>query len=57
MGAEQDPGCLNVLDIVGAGPEAHVDYVRLMNFTPYNATKAGMLETTLETLWRQFTTD
>lgn len=54
---EQDPGCLNVLDIVGAGPEAHVDYVRLMNFTPYNATKAGMLETTLETLWRQFTTD
>jgi len=52
---EQDPGCLNVLDIDGEGPNARVDYVRLMNFTPYNATKAGMLETTLETLWRQFT--
>jgi len=52
---EQDPGCLNVLDIEGEGPNARVDYIRLMNFTPYNATKAGMLETTLETLWRQFT--
>jgi len=28
-----------------------------MNFTPYNTTKAGMLETPLETLWRQFTAD
>lgn len=54
---EQDPGCLNVLDVEGDGPDARVDYVRLMNFTPYNATKAGMLETTLETLWRQFTAD
>ncbi len=52
---EQDPGCLNVLDIDGEGSSARVDYVRLMNFTPYNATKSGMLETTLETLWRQFT--
>ncbi len=52
---EQDPGCLNVLDIEGEGPSARVDYVRLMNFTPYNTSKAGMLETTLETLWRQFT--
>jgi probable phosphoglycerate mutase len=54
---EQDMGCLNVLDIVGEGPSAEVDYVRLMNFTPYNASKAGMLETTLESLWRQFTAD
>lgn len=54
---EQDPGCLNVLDIDGEGPNARVDYVRLLNFTPYNATKEGMLETTLETLWRQFTAD
>lgn len=52
---EQDPGCLNVLDIEGEGPSARVDYVRLMNFTPYNPAKNGMLETTLETLWRQFT--
>ena len=51
---EQDPGCLNVLDIDGVGQDARVAYVRLMNFTPYNATKLGMQETTLETLWRQF---
>ncbi len=51
---EQDPGCLNVLDIDGTGAEARVAYVRLMNFTPYNATKQGMQETTMETLWRQF---
>ncbi len=51
---EQDPGCLNVLDVDGEGQDARVAYVRLMNFTPYNATKAGMLETSLETLWRQF---
>jgi probable phosphoglycerate mutase len=51
---EQDTGCLNVLDIEGRGSDARVAYVRLMNFTPYNATKAGMQETTLEMLWRQF---
>jgi broad specificity phosphatase PhoE len=51
---EQDMGCLNVLDIDGQGPDARVAYVRLVNFTPYNATKAGMHETTLEVLWRQF---
>lgn len=51
---EQDTGCLNVLDIDGEGEEARVAYVRLVNFTPYNASKAGMHETTLEMLWRQF---
>jgi broad specificity phosphatase PhoE len=51
---EQDAGCLNVLDIEGQGGDARVAYVRLVNFTPYNATKAGMHETTLEMLWRQF---
>ncbi len=51
---EQDMGCLNVLDIDGEGSAARVAYVRLVNFTPYNATKAGMHETTLEMLWRQF---
>jgi len=51
---EQDPGCLNVLDVDGAGRDARVAYVRLMNFTPYNAPKVGMHETTMETLWRQF---
>jgi len=28
-----------------------------MNFTPSSTTKAGMLETPLETLWRQFSAD
>ena len=51
---EQDAGCLNVLDIEGHGSDARVALVRLVNFTPYNPTKAGMHETTLETLWRQF---
>jgi probable phosphoglycerate mutase len=51
---EQDTGCLNVLDIEGRGTDARVAYVRLVNFTPYNATKSGMQETTLEMLWRQF---
>lgn len=51
---EQDAGCLNVLDIEGHGSEARVAYVRLVNFTPYNATKVGMHQTTLETLWKQF---
>ena len=51
---EQDTGCLNVLDIEGEGAEARVAYVRLMNFTPYNATKVGMHQTTLEMLWQQF---
>jgi probable phosphoglycerate mutase len=51
---EQDAGCLNVLDIEGQGSQARVAYVRLMNFTPYNAAKLSMLETTMETLWRRF---
>ena len=51
---EQDAGCLNVLDIEGSGSDARVAYVRLVNFTPYNATKAGMHQTTLEMLWQQF---
>ena len=51
---EQDAGCLNVLDIEGQGDAARTAYVRLVNFTPYNATKEGMQETTLEALWRRF---
>jgi probable phosphoglycerate mutase len=51
---EQDAGCLNVLDIEGAGEGAHVACVRLVNFTPYNATKNGMHQTTLEMLWQRF---
>jgi len=51
---EQDAGCLNIVDIEGRGTEARVGHVRLVNFTPYNAVKVGMHETTLEMLWRQF---
>ena len=54
---EQDSGCVNVLDIEGAGDEARVAYVRLINFTPYNPTKRGMFSTTLEMLWRKFVGD
>jgi len=54
---EQDTGCLNVLDIEGDGPDARVAFVRLINFTPYNATKLGMNRTTLEMLWQQFVGD
>ncbi len=54
---EQDAGCLNVLDVQGEGPDAHVAFVRLINFTPYNATKLGMHQTTLEMLWRQLAGD
>jgi len=51
---EQDTGCLNVLDVEGDGDDARVAFVRLINFTPYNATKLGMHQTTLEMLWQQF---
>lgn len=54
---EQDSGCLNIVDIDGHGDDASVAYVRLVNFTPYNSTKAGMLDTSLEVLWRQFMGD
>ena len=54
---EQDTGCLNVLDVEGQGDEARVAFVRLINYTPYNATKLGMQLTTLEMLWRQFVDD
>ena len=49
---EQDSGCLNVLDVDGSGADAHVVYVRLINLTPYNLSKAGMMDSSLELLWR-----
>lgn len=54
---EQDSGCVNVLDIEGNGESARVATVRMINFTPHNPTKDGMLETSLETLWRKFVGD
>ena len=47
---EQDPGCLNILDVDDAGRWL----VRLMNYTPYNAAKKGMELTTMEGLYLQY---
>jgi probable phosphoglycerate mutase len=47
---EQDPCCVNVLDVDGEGRWI----VRLVNHTPYNAAKAGMELTTMERLLREY---
>ncbi|MGB5810881.1 MAG: histidine phosphatase family protein [Polyangiales bacterium] len=54
---EQDSGCVNVLDVDGHGPDARIAYVRMINFTPHNPTKSGMVNTSLEVLWRRFMGD
>jgi broad specificity phosphatase PhoE len=50
---EQDPGCINILDIDSAGQWL----IRLMNYTPYNAAKKGMELTTMERLYVQYRVD
>jgi probable phosphoglycerate mutase len=47
---EQDPGCINILDIDSGGRWL----VRLVNYTPYNAVKKGMELTTMEQLFLQY---
>lgn len=47
---EQDPGCINILDIDGSGRWL----IRLVNYTPYNAAKHGMVQTTMERLYSQY---
>jgi len=47
---EQDPGCINILDVDSAGRWL----IRLMNYTPYNAAKNGMELTTMEGLYLQY---
>jgi broad specificity phosphatase PhoE len=47
---EQDPGCLNILDVDHAGRWL----IRLMNHTPYNTAKKGMELTTMESLFLQY---
>jgi probable phosphoglycerate mutase len=49
-GLEQDAGCINVIDVDDAGR----CLIRLLNYTPLNALKAGMELTTLEKLYLQF---
>jgi probable phosphoglycerate mutase len=45
---EQDPACLNILDVQPDGSLL----VRLMNHTCYDTAKAGLVETTMERLYR-----
>jgi probable phosphoglycerate mutase len=47
---EQDPGCINILDVDSAGRWL----IRLVNYTPYNASKKGMELTTMEQLFLQY---
>jgi broad specificity phosphatase PhoE len=47
---EQDPGCINILDVDSAGRWL----IRLVNYTPYNAAKKGMELTTMEQLFLQY---
>ncbi len=47
---EQDPGCLNILDIADDGR----CLVRLVNHTPYNPIKTGLELTTMERLYQQY---
>lgn len=47
---EQDPGCLNILDLDSDGRAI----LRLLNFTPYDAIKDHCRMTTMEDLFHQF---
>lgn len=47
---EQDPGCLNILDVADDGR----CLVRLVNHTPYNPVKTGLELTTMERLYQQY---
>ena len=47
---EQDPGCLNILDVDSSGRML----VRLVNYTPDNPIKKGLELTTMESLYLQY---
>src|SRR5437773_1785072 len=47
---EQDPGCINILDVDSAGRWL----IRLVNYTPYNPAKKGLELTTMESLYLQY---
>src|SRR5262249_25120317 len=47
---EQDPCCLNVIDIAPDGRWL----IRLVNYTPYNPVKKGLELTTMERLYQQY---
>jgi len=47
---EQDACCINVIDVDDSGRSI----VRLLNFTPYNSLKDGLIDTTMERLWKSW---
>ncbi|MEW6778028.1 MAG: histidine phosphatase family protein, partial [Bdellovibrionota bacterium] len=49
---EQDAACINIVDVSGNPSPRYV--IRAVNFTPYNAVKDGIFETTMERLFRQY---
>lgn len=53
---EQDPACINIVDVEDAGPGGAPPrtIVRLMNYTPYNEQKLGLELTTMEQLFRAY---
>jgi len=49
---EQDPACLNVLDIDTRDGQLLGAVIRTLNYTPYSPHKAGIHDTVLENLFR-----
>lgn len=50
---EQDTCCLNVLDVDVIDGDIIRKYVRAMNFTPYNISKDGLFNTSLEKMFQR----
>ena len=45
---EQDPACLNIVDIDMAGPQALRAYIRTLNYSAYDPAKATIDQTVME---------
>ena len=50
---EQDPGCLNIIDLDMKSSVPQTRYLRLVNYTPSNSVKNGSRQTSLEALFAQ----
>lgn len=51
---EQDPGCLNVVDVDWEKEGARRRFIRLVNFTPYDPAKAQLFVTSMERVYRAY---
>lgn len=51
---EQDPACINVLDVDAWERDSRRAFVRLQNYTPYDPAKLLTRRTTMESLWSKF---